>query len=404
MKKAPTILQVLPWLDSGGVERGSVDIAHAILAAGGRALVAAEPGRLTGELEAMGGALLPFAGRSKNPFSILFTHARQIEHMIREQGVDLVHARSRAPAWSAYLAARRAGVPFVTTYHGAYSQKGRIKAFYNSVMAKGDRVIANSNYTARLVAGRNPEAASRITIVYRGVDMAAFDPAAVTKERKAALGEKWGLDDRPVILLPSRLTRWKGQSFILPVMGAVKRGAFKEVGRAPFQLVLIGDDQGRTDYSAELDGLIADHDLKADVRRVGHCADMPAAYALSDLVIVPSQDAETFGRSAAEGLAMGIPTLVGDLGAQPEIIAPPKELNGTLIDERWLGASLPHGDEVAWRTAIEQMLSLSPEQRPAFAPHARAHVSRHFSLHAMSRQTLAIYDHFLGTELADRLQ
>ncbi|MCV6576250.1 MAG: glycosyltransferase, partial [Cohaesibacter sp.] len=217
MKNAPTILQVIPWLDSGGVERGTVDIAKTIIEAGGKALVASEPGRLSKQLQDLGGKQLDFAGRSKNPFKILISHARQLEHMIRTHEVDLVHARSRAPAWSAYLAARRVGVPFVTTYHGAYSQKGRIKAFYNSVMAKGDVVIANSAYTRDLVAMRNPPAKDRLQVIYRGVDLTLFDPAKVTGQQTEALRETWGLDERPILLLPSRLTRWKGQSFILPI-------------------------------------------------------------------------------------------------------------------------------------------------------------------------------------------
>ncbi|WP_096176180.1 glycosyltransferase family 4 protein [Cohaesibacter sp. ES.047] len=391
MTKAPTILQAVPWLDSGGVERGTVDIAAAISAAGGEALVAAEPGRLQGELEAAGGELLPLKGRSKNPFAILWSNARAIEKMIRQRNVSLVHARSRAPAWSAMIAARRTGVPFVTTYHGAYSQKGRFKAFYNSVMAKGDVVIANSDYTARLIAERNPDAASRILSIYRGVDMDQFDLAAIAPERGEQLRKAWDLDDRPVLLLPSRLTRWKGQSFILPVLGALKKTG------VAFQLVLIGDDQGRKAYIDELDRLIKAHGLKDCARRVGHCSDMPAAYALADLVIVPSQDAETFGRSAAESLALGTPVLVGDLGAQPEVTACPEGVD----TDQWIALSLPHADEAAWTEAILWGLALPADAIADMAPIARAHIEAHFSLASMSRQTLAVYDQLLGCDLAN---
>ncbi|WP_319533233.1 glycosyltransferase family 4 protein [uncultured Cohaesibacter sp.] len=392
MTKAPTILQVIPWLDSGGVERGTVDIAEAITRAGGRALVAAEPGRLQGDLEAVGGELLPLKGRSKNPLAILYSNASAIEKMIRERNVDLVHARSRAPAWSAWRAARLAGVPFVTTYHGAYSQKGRLKAFYNSVMAKGDVVIANSDYTARLIAERNPDAIPRILSIYRGVDMARFDPKVVSVDRVKTLRTAWGLDERPVIILPSRLTRWKGQSFILPVMGALKREG------VAFQLVLIGDDQGRKAYVEELDQLIAEHELGGCVKRVGHCSDMPAAYGLANLVVVPSQDAETFGRSAAESLALATPVLVGDLGAQPEVTACPEGIE----PDRWIARSLPHGDEAAWRDAIRWGLSLTAADLASIAPLARAHIEAKFSLASMSHQTLAVYDSLLGTDLASR--
>nr|WP_321981140.1 glycosyltransferase family 4 protein [uncultured Cohaesibacter sp.] len=393
MTKAPTILQVIPWLDSGGVERGTVDIAAAITSSGGKALVAAEAGRLLPELEAVGGRLLPLKGRSKNPLRILFSNAKAIERMIREEGVDLVHARSRAPAWSAYIAARRAGVPFVTTYHGAYSQKGRLKAFYNSVMAKGDIVIANSHYTARLVIGRNPDAENRTMTIHRGVDMDLFDPQKISDERIQALRSKWELDARPVMILPSRLTRWKGQSFIIPVMGALK----KAIGPS-FQLLLIGDEQGRESYVAELDRLIAEHDVADCVSRVGHCKDMPAAYALANMVIVPSQDAETFGRSAAEGLAMGKPTLVGDLGAQPEVVAPPMDVT----PEQWIASVIAHDDAKGWQDAIAQTLTMPEAKKQQVAPVARNLIEACFSLKSMGQQTLAVYDQLLGCDLADR--
>lgn len=391
MTKAPTILQVIPWLDSGGVERGTVDIAAAITRAGGKALVAAEPGRLVGELEAVGGKLLPLKGRSKNPLTILLSNAHAIERMIREQEVDLVHARSRAPAWSAMIAAHRAGVPFVTTYHGAYSQKGRLKAFYNSVMAKGDIVIANSHYTARLVKGRNPDAENRIVTIHRGVDMEQFDINNVAPERIDALRQQWGVDDRPVLILPSRLTRWKGQSFIIPVMGALK----KAIGPT-FQLLLIGDEQGRESYVAELDRLIAEHDVADCVSRVGHCKDMPAAYALASMVIVPSQDAETFGRSAAESLAMGKPTLVGDLGAQPEVVAAPPDVP----EGQWIAKVIRHDDAEGWQQAIASALVMPEEQKKAVAPFARGLIEACFSLRSMGQQTLAVYDQLLGCDLS----
>lgn len=393
MKKAPTILQVIPWLDSGGVERGTVDIAAALSAVGARSLVAAESGRLTDMLQQVGGELLPIEGRSKNPFKILHSNACAIEKMIRDQDVDLVHARSRAPAWSALIAARRAGVPFVTTYHGAYSQRGRLKAFYNSVMAKGDVVIANSHYTARLIESRNPASIDRITTIHRGVDMNQFDPEKIETARTDALRQQWGIDDRPVIILPSRLTKWKGQSFILPVMGAMKRAGHQ------FQLLLIGDEQGRDSYVAELDRLILEGDLSDSVFRVGHCSDMPAAYMLADLVIVPSQDAETFGRSAAESLAMGKPTLVGDLGAQPEVVAPPP----TVMSEDWIARVVHHDDDKGWGEAIAWGLGKAANPNPVVAARARDHIAGNFSLQSMGKKTLAIYDQLLGTELASKM-
>ena len=165
----PTILQIVPRLDTGGAERSVVEIAVAVVRAGGRALVLAEPGRLAPEVVAAGGEIIEFPAATKNPLRML-ANAHAIERLVRQRGVDLVHARSRAPAWSALMAARRARVPFVTTYHGAYGETNALKRFYNSVMARGDVVIANSRYTADLIAQRYGTPRQRLEAIHRGVD------------------------------------------------------------------------------------------------------------------------------------------------------------------------------------------------------------------------------------------
>src|SRR5215813_12578334 len=166
----PTILQIVPRLDTGGAELSTVEIAEALVRAGGRALVLTEPGgRLTARVTAAGGELIPFPAASKSPIRLLM-NARAMTRLIRAQGIDLVHARSRAPAWSALLAARRTRVPLVTTYHGAYGEKNAAKRLYNGVMARGDVVIANSGYTANLIAARYATPRRRITVIHRGVD------------------------------------------------------------------------------------------------------------------------------------------------------------------------------------------------------------------------------------------
>src|SRR5262245_36942331 len=170
-----TILQVVPRLDAGGSEQAAVEIAQALTSVGASALVATEGGRLATAIADAGGEIVPLPVASKNPLTIL-ANARRLAKLIEERGVDLVHARSRAPAWSAFLAARRTGRPFVTTYHGAYGNPGPLKNFYNSVMGRGDRVIANSDYTAQLIAARHPTARERIRVIHRGVDLARFSP------------------------------------------------------------------------------------------------------------------------------------------------------------------------------------------------------------------------------------
>ena len=187
----PTILQIVPRLDTGGAERSVVEIAVAVVRAGGRALVLTEPGRLAPEVVAAGGEIIEFPAATKNPLRML-ANAHAIERLVRQRGVDLVHARSRAPAWSALMAARRARVPFVTTYHGAYGETNALKRFYNSVMARGDAVIANSRFTADLIAQRYGTPRQRLEAIHRGVDCAKFDPARIASERISALRARWG--------------------------------------------------------------------------------------------------------------------------------------------------------------------------------------------------------------------
>ncbi|MEJ2116486.1 MAG: glycosyltransferase [Alphaproteobacteria bacterium] len=188
----PVILQVLPHLDTGGVERTVIEVAEAVVKAGGVALVAAEPGRLSDELEAVGGKLFPIPAATKNPLQI-WANISRLSEIIKAHGVSLVHARSRAPAWSAYYAARRAGVPFVTSYHGVYTQKSALKAWYNSVMGRGDVVIANSHYTAGVVRARHGVPDERLVVIHRGVDLERFDPQNVAPDRMAALRAAWGV-------------------------------------------------------------------------------------------------------------------------------------------------------------------------------------------------------------------
>src|SRR6516165_6676951 len=182
----PVILQIIPELSAGGAERTTIEMAEAVTQGGGRALVVSRGGRIEDELASAGGALIRFPARTKNPAAILF-NALRLAHLIRKQGVSLVHARSRAPAWSALLAARWTQRRFVTTYHGIYNKRSRLKAYYNGVMARGDAVICNSHYTAALVRERHPEASGRAGVIYRGVDLDRFDPASVPAERVQVL-------------------------------------------------------------------------------------------------------------------------------------------------------------------------------------------------------------------------
>ena len=377
----PCVLQVIPTLDAGGAERTTVEIAEALRDAGGRALVATEGGRLEDEVIAAGGTILRLAVASKNILT-LRRNAARLAQIIAAEGVDLIHARSRAPAWSALWAARRTQIPFVTTYHGAYSEGFPGKRLYNSVMARGDRVIANSDYIRDHVLKTHRIDAARLTTIPRGVDPAVFDPAAVTPARLAEARLALGLPRKasePVVILPGRLTGWKGHRVLIAALKRVRDAGLSFQGR------LVGDAQGRDAYVAELQAAIAKAGLSDCVRLIGHMRDAPALYAAADLIAAPSVEPEAFGRVAVEAQAMQRPVIVSDHGGQRE----------TVIDGA-TGWRAPPGDEAALADRLIEALSLPEAARARMGERARARVVERFSLAALKSATLGVYAELLG--------
>ena len=373
------ILQVIPHLGAGGAERTTIEVAEALKAAGAIPIVASVGGRLEGELGRVGGELIRIDSlATKNPMQI-WLNAGVIAKIARERNVKLIHARSRAPGWSAYWAAKRMKLPFVTTYHGVYNAKSGIKRWYNSVMARGDRVIANSDYTAKHVIAEHPQAASRIVTIHRGVDIARFSPEAVNDGRRASLRKAWLLDEQAgaVILLPARMTGWKGHREAIAAAGMLA----KQQPDLPWSMVFVGDHQGRLDYVAELSDLISQHGVDARVRMAGHCDDMPAALALSDIVIAPSSEPEAFGRVAAEAGAMGVPAVGSAIGAQGEII----------VDGE-TGLIVPPRDPAALAGAMGELLAMGKAHRSEMGVRAMARIRDRFTTSALQKATLAVYE------------
>ncbi|MCZ8182380.1 MAG: glycosyltransferase family 4 protein [Beijerinckiaceae bacterium] len=377
-----TILQIIPDLNAGGAERTTVDIAEGLSQAGARALVATEGGRLIGELQTKGGIWVPFPASTKNPLSMAMNVGKLVR-LLREERVELVHARSRAPAWVAYAATRAMKIGFVTTYHGAYNGKSAPKILYNSVMARGDVVIANSHFTAELIQKTHRIEAQRLRVIPRGTNFEAFSPDRIGPDRVERIRRGWlaSPDDR-IVLLAGRLTPWKGQKLLVEAASLLRERGYRDV-----VFILAGDPQGREGYVAELDGEITARNLGSVVRRVGHVTDMPAALAASAVVTVPSTEPEAFGRVAVEAQAMGVPVVVSDLGAVPEtVLAPPQ-----VRPEQRTGWRVPAGSAAALAEALALALDLKPSARDALATRARRHVERNFSLDQMVAQTLDCY-------------
>ncbi|TVQ30099.1 MAG: glycosyltransferase [Geminicoccaceae bacterium] len=369
-----TVLQVLPRLESGGVERGTVEIARGLVEAGWGAVVAAERGRLAQPVEQAGARYVELPLATKNPLHIV-QNARRLERVIREHGVDLVHARSRAPAWSAEMAAKRAGVPFVTTFHAVYSgATNPLKHRYNAVMARGSRVIAISDFVAehaRSAYGVEPQ---RLRTIYRAVDLEAFDRTRLAPERLARLAQAWHLPhERRIIMLPGRVMRLKGH---LELLRAVKR-----LNRDDLVVVFVGPSDPGDAYRRQVELFARTAGLADQVIFAGQCDDMPAALAWADVVAVPSiERAEGFGRVSIEAQAMGVPVVVHAIGGLPETLMP--AATGWLVQP---------GDIDELADALNLALDLPGNVRARAAERARAFVTEHFSLERMVRQTLDVY-------------
>jgi glycosyltransferase involved in cell wall biosynthesis len=372
------VLQVLPSLSAGGVERGTVDLARALVAAGWGAFVASAGGPLQTELARAGAMHFTLPVGSKNPLRMA-RNAAALLRLIRRFGIDIVHARSRAPAWSAWWAARASGCHFVTTFHNAYDQSFPLKRHYNAVMARGERVIAISQFVAEHAASVYGIAPERLRTIPRGVDLDHFAPDRVGAPRIAALAREWRLPDGALVaMLPGRLSRWKGGLQFIAAVAAL--------GRADVCGLLIGAER-RRGFRRELERAIEGHGLGRQFRIVEGCNDMPAAYMLADVVVSASTDPEGFGRVAVEAQAMGRPVVATDHGGARETILP--GVTGWLV---------PPSDPAALAAAIGEALSLLPEERARLARAARRHVAERFPREAMCGSTIAVYEELLFHE------
>jgi glycosyltransferase involved in cell wall biosynthesis len=376
--RPPAVLQVIPSLVSGGVERGTVEVASALVAAGWAAYVASSGGPMERELIRAGVEHINLPLASKNPLAIRRNTAALVD-IIRRYKIDIVHARSRAPAWSAWRAAKSTRRRFVTTFHNAYDEKAPLKHWYNSVMARGERVIAISDFVATHAASRYGIGADRLRTVPRGVDLKLFDPASVNGDRVAALAAQWRVaDDVAVVMLPGRLTRWKGGLDFIE--------AIAKLERRDICCLLVGAEQ-RSGFRRELETAIERRGLGCQFRIVENCRDITAAYALADVVVSASTDPEGFGRTIVEAQAMGRPVIATDHGGARETVVPGRT--------GWL---VPPGDAAALAGAIAEALTLNPAERAALAQRARSHIAAGFTREAMCARTIEIYEELLFPE------
>jgi glycosyltransferase involved in cell wall biosynthesis len=374
--RAPVILQVLPALNAGGVEQGVIDLNAAIVKAGGKSVVISSGGSRVHEIAKGGGTHIQLPVQSKNPLTVA-SNIRRLRKVIREYNVDVVHACSRAPAWSAARAVQGTSAHLVTSCHAAHALGGVLKRLYNSSITKGERVIAVSHFLADYLEQNYKTDPNIIRVIHRGVAIEKFHPNSVTPERLIRLSKEMRIPEgAAVILVPGRLSRVKGHMFLLD--------ALEKLQRKDVFCLFLGSDIGNENYRRELDSYIASKELGSQVRIVPGSDDMPAAYMMATVVAAPSLVPEGFGRVPVEAQAMGRPVVATDHGGMRETIV--RDETGWLVEP---------GNAAELATALQEALSLDARNRAALATRAMSHVAAHFTNEQMCQGTLDVYAELL---------
>lgn len=365
-----TVMQLLPELNSGGVERGTAEMGRYLVRNGHKSIVVSGGGRMVQQLEREGSRHFQKNIGSKSPVALL--QIWPLRRLIKKHRVSVLHLRSRMPAWIGYVAwltlPKKERPILVTTFHGFYSVNA-----YSAIMTKGDGVIAVSESIKKHIF-ESYQRNNKVCLIFRGVDAESFNPNLVTKERVDALRNNWRIDrNKPVLMLPGRLTRLKGQEMFLQSLLLVKN--------ANFQAVLVGDSGENPGYTAELKDFIEKNHLAGRVHLVGHCTDMPAAFMLADIVLSTSSlEPEAFGRTTVEAMAMGKPVIATAHGGSLETVIQGE--NGWLVQP---------SDSRGLAVAIDEALRLGDEQLRRLGDNGRRRVSENFTAQAMCEQTLAFY-------------
>ena len=383
-----TILQILPALANDHAGRAAVNVASSLLRSGARAMIASGGGRLVGELQALGGEWTQVPGATHNPIRLM-GNARRLAEVIHDERVDIVHAYSGPTAWVARAAIKDTGALLVTSYFGSPATGMGASSFYQSALARGARVLVDSQYAADLIAKRHGVPASRMIVMPRSVDTARFDPPAVSAERIAILRHGWHI--RPGVrgvLIPGRLTPAKGQLTVVDAARILVNGGLRGVA-----FIILADEGGNSDYSRAVNMRIEAQGLGGLFRRIGHCSDMPAAYGVADIVLVPATEPATYNRIAVEAQAMERQVIASAVGVLPEIVrAPPyvpeSERTGWLVNA---------SDPVELARAIADVLALDAPTRQDIARRARRSAEE-FSPDRLAASTLAVYTALLEGE------
>ena len=373
------VLQVIPKLGYGGAETGCYDLAHYLNEVGCKSYIITSGGELIKYIDKKKVTLIKLPVHSKNPLLIL-VNSIIISFIILFLNISIVHARSRAPAWSCYFATRITRRKFVTTFHGTYNFQNKIKKFYNSIMVKSDLLIAGSNFIFSHIHenySKYLNSKKKFLVIFRGINTEYFDPNNIKQDDIIKLKNLWKLDEnKKIILLPGRLTSWKGQEMFIESLN-IFRSTNPEID---FTAIILGTDQGRTVFRKKIESLVQQHDLTKNIKFVDHCKKMPLAYYLSDVVVSSSIEPEAFGRVSIEAQSMKKPIIASNIGGS----------NETIIDNK-TGLLFESGNPQALSNKLKEIIKLDTLTLDLMGNEGRKNVLNRFNIEKMCFNTYSEY-------------
>jgi glycosyltransferase involved in cell wall biosynthesis len=378
------VLQVIPKLGYGGAETGCYDLAHYLTEYGCVSYIVTSGGELLKFIDKKKVKLIKLPVHSKNPI-LIFLNTIALIFIILLKDISIVHARSRAPAWSCLIATKITRRKFITTFHGTYNFKNSIKKLYNSVMVRSNLVIAGSNFIFSHINNNYSkyfDSKKRFLVIFRGINVDYFDPSKTSCTAESQLLSDWKLDrNRKIILMPGRLTAWKGQETFIEALNLVN----KELGHQSFYAVILGNDQGRDVYKKKIKRLAEQYRLNNQLKFINHCKDMPLAYKISDLVVSASIEPEAFGRVSVEAQSMEKPIIASGIGGS----------NETILNNK-TGFLFEAGNAESLSKKIIEVLNLNESTLKFMGIEGRKNIIKKFNVEKMCFSTFSEYKKLLN--------
>ena len=378
------VLQVIPKLGYGGAETGCYDLAHYLPENNCSSYIVTSGGELLKFIDKKKVKVIKLPVHSKNPFLMLFNSIALI-FIILLNNISIVHARSRAPAWSCLFATKITRRKFVTTFHGTYNFKNPLKKFYNSVMVRSDLIIAGSNFIFSHIDQNYSKylgIKKKFLVIFRGINVDYFDSSTTLNNEENRLTSDWEIDkNKKMILMPGRLTAWKGQETFIEALNLVN----KELGYESFNAVILGSDQGRDIYTKKIKRLAEQYRLTSQLKFINHCKNMPLAYKISDIVVSASVEPEAFGRVAVEAQSMEKPIIASDIGGSNETII--NNVTGFLFQS---------GNAEALSKKIIEVLQLDESRLKSIGIEGRKNIIKKFNVEKMCFSTYSEYKKLLN--------